>query len=129
MRVIYFDGLCNLCNGFVDFLLRHDQKHLYKFAPLQGSTAASRLPVPLRTEPFSSVVLEDDGIFYLESSAALRALAGLGGIYKSFLVLLIIPGLLRDPLYRWVARNRYRWFGQRSTCRLPSEQEGAYFLD
>lgn len=129
MRIIYFDGVCNLCNGFVDFLLRHDQKHLYKFAPLQGSTAASRLPASLRVEPFASVVMEEEGAFYVESSAALRALAGLGGTYKSFLILLIIPGLLRDPIYRWVAGHRYRWFGQRSTCRLPSVQERAFFLD
>lgn len=129
MQIIYFDGLCVLCNGFVDYLLKHDRNHRYKFASLQGVTAASRLPESMRVEPPPSLVLQVNDHLYTESSAAIRILAGLGALYRGALLLLLVPVPLRNAIYRWVARNRYKWFGKRSVCRLPNEHERPYFLD
>lgn len=128
MRVVYFDGVCNLCNSFVDFLIRRDPEHLLKFAPLQGETAAQRLPAELR-ESLGTVVFEDaDGRFYVRSAAALRAIASLGGALSAARALLVVPPSVRDAIYRVVASNRYKWFGQRDTCRLPTAEERAQFL-
>lgn len=126
--VVFFDGVCNLCNGFVDFLIRRDPNDRLRFAPLQGETAKKLVPAAWREE-LSSVVLWQDGRCSRESAAAVRALATLGGVWKLALVFLVVPALLRDFIYRGIARNRYRWFGQRETCRLPSPEERERFLD
>jgi len=128
MAIVYFDGHCNLCNGFVDFLIRRDAAGTLKFAPLQGKTAAERLLEAARAE-LSSVVLEDETGHYHESEAALRAIAHLGGAYALARALLIFPRFARDPVYRLVARNRYRLWGRSNTCRLPTPKERAHFLD
>jgi predicted DCC family thiol-disulfide oxidoreductase YuxK len=128
MAVIFFDGHCNLCNRFVDFLISRDRKHRLKFAPLQGLTAATRL-APEYREKLGTVVLEKDGRAYVRSTAAILAVAELGGRYRLAKVFLIIPKLLRDLVYRYIAKNRYLWFGRRDTCRVPTEQERAQFLD
>lgn|SRR5262245_14729802 len=124
---VYFDGHCNLCNRFVDFLISRDSKHQLRFAPLQGDTAAARLPAEYH-EKLGTVVVEHEGHFWMRSSAAIRAVAMLGGWYKLSLLLLVIPKFLRDFVYRYVARHRYLWFGRRDTCRLPNEQEKSQFL-
>lgn len=128
MRVVYFDGHCNLCNGFVDFLLRRDRRARYQFASLQGATAKTRLPTHLR-EQLWTVVLEQDGEFSVQSTAVLETLAGLGGGYRLCLVLLVFPRFLRDTVYRAVARNRYTLFGRRDLCRVPTTEEKNRFLD
>ena len=126
-RIIYFDGHCNLCNRFVDFLISRDAKHILKFAPLQGSTAEQRLPQEYR-ERLGTVVLERDGRFYVRSTAAILAVVELGGIYRLMNVFLLVPRFIRDAVYRYVAKNRYLWFGRRDTCRLPTPEEQAQFF-
>lgn len=127
-RIAYFDGVCTLCNGFVDFLIRRDRKARIRFAPLQGSTARTRIP-HLLTEPPAYVIYECEGRTFVRSAAAIRLLIELGGIWKLANILLLIPAVLRDVFYNWVARNRYKWFGRRESCRLPTEEERGRFLE
>jgi predicted DCC family thiol-disulfide oxidoreductase YuxK len=125
-RIVFFDGICNLCNFSVDFLMRHDKHHLLFFSPLQGKTAAEmKLPLTLNVDSF--FYLRNNKL-YAESTAAIRVLADLGFWWKWVYVFLVIPPFLRNPVYRWIARNRYRWFGKRSSCRFPTEEEKRHFL-
>jgi predicted DCC family thiol-disulfide oxidoreductase YuxK len=150
--IVFFDGVCNLCNGFVDFLVRHDRRQVLRFASLQGNTARKLLG-PGAGEILSSVVFyqnESDNEFgnkfgnqpgnesgnspvsgstTTESLAVIQILSQLGGAWRGLIILKLIPSFVRDPIYRFVARNRYRWFGKRETCRLPSPDERALFLD
>lgn len=121
--ILFFDGVCNLCNGFVDFLVRRDKQAVLKFAPLEGETARAR-GVAVK----ESVVLLDGDEIHLASDAALRTLAALGGPWRAATWLMAIPRPVREAVYRFVARNRYRWFGKRDSCRLPTPEERARFL-
>jgi predicted DCC family thiol-disulfide oxidoreductase YuxK len=126
--VVYFDGYCNVCNRFIDFLIRRDRRHILKFAPLQGTTARARLPAGLVNE-VSTMVMQEDGAISVESAAAIKAIASLGGVYSWTRIFLLVPRFLRDGAYRWVANHRYQLFGRRSTCRLPTAEERAQFLE
>lgn len=123
--VVFFDGVCGLCNGFVDFLVRHDRAHRLRFAPLQGQTAATFEHLPTGLD---SVVVVDGARVLVKSDAAISVLARLGGAWRLATVLHIVPRALRDAVYALIARNRYRWFGQREVCRIPSESEARWFL-
>jgi predicted DCC family thiol-disulfide oxidoreductase YuxK len=125
-EIVFFDGVCNLCNAFVDFLIRRNQNLL--FAPLQGSTAAKLLPKD-KIENLPSIVFWSHGNIYIESTAALRILARLGPGYQMITVFMVLPKFIRDQVYRFIARNRYRWFGKKDTCRLPTPAERMRFLD
>jgi predicted DCC family thiol-disulfide oxidoreductase YuxK len=125
-EIVFFDGVCNLCNAFVDFLMR--KKTSLKFASLQGKTAKELLP-PDFTTAFPSVVYYSWGKLETESTAAIRILSKLGGPYKLLKVFLIVPPFIRDSVYRFIANHRYAWFGKRETCRLPTPEERAQFLD
>ena len=126
-RIIFFDGICHLCNGFVDFVISRDKKHLYQFAPLQGETAKALLPENLRTELSSVIYLENDNIKQ-QSTAVISIMIGLGFPYHFCYIFYFVPARLRDFIYKWVANNRYTWFGQRETCRLPQAEERQYLL-
>ena len=128
MRVVYYDGLCGLCDRFVRFTLLRDRAHRYHFAPLQGDTARTRLTHLSNPEASGTVILEDDGTFRVRSDAALSIVSGLGGVWRAAAVLRLVPRPLRDAVYDWVARHRARWFGRREECRLPSPEERARFL-
>jgi predicted DCC family thiol-disulfide oxidoreductase YuxK len=123
--VVFFDGTCGLCNGFVDFLVRHDRGRRLRFAPLQGETAAhfARLPRAL-----DSVVVADGPVVLVKSDAALCVFARLGWPWRLAGLARVVPRALRDAVYDLIARNRYRWFGQRDACRIPSEREARWFL-
>ncbi len=127
-RIVFFDGVCGLCNRFVDRLLRVDRKRVLRFAPLQGRTAQERLPAGM-ADALESVVYLRDGAVIQRSDAALWILIDLGGwrvMYRGFF---IVPRFVRDAVYDWIARNRYRWFRKYETCRLPTPEERARFLD
>ena len=126
--VVFFDGVCNLCNRIVDFLIRRDKKRVLRYAPLQGA-AARELLDPAMVADLPSVAFKDKSGAYQRSTAVLRAAAKLGGIWSLSLGLLIIPRPIRDWVYNWIARNRYKWFGKRDSCRLPTPEERAMFLD
>ena len=126
--IVFFDGECLLCNGFVDLLLQIDTANTLYIAALQGQTAAKYLP-PLPTEP------EDWSVFYLnhtglysQSEAFVAICRHLGGPWVLFGLIDLVPRFMRNAIYRVIARNRYRWFGRRPTCRMPTEQEQERFL-
>tara|TARA_A100001037_G_C14752389_1_gene458141 strand:- start:25 stop:471 length:447 start_codon:yes stop_codon:yes gene_type:complete len=130
--IVFFDGVCNLCNRSVDFVLRVDRRRVFRFASLQGETARlaeSRLPVREPDAGSWSMVLLDDSGCYERSEAALRVMKKLGG-GAGFLgcLGLCVPKFLRDGVYRIIARKRYDWFGRKESCRLPSLEEQAVFL-
>lgn len=126
--IIFFDGECLLCNGFVDLMLAIDRVGIFAMAPLQGQTAQALLPpLPKAAEDWSMYYLEH-GTLYSQSDAALAVMARLGGLWSILSWGRIIPRPLRNRLYRLIARNRYRWFGRRATCRMPNPQEQARFL-
>jgi predicted DCC family thiol-disulfide oxidoreductase YuxK len=126
-NLVYFDGICGLCNKFVDFLLRKDKKHQLRFTPLQGHTASQRIPTYTSAPP-DSVIFETKGKIYFQSGAAIRILYTLGGFWKLSIVFLIIPAFLRNAVYKFIAQNRYKWFGKKESCRIPSPEERKYFL-
>ena len=126
--VLFFDGVCNLCNRTVDFLIRRDKKHVLRYAPLQGSSAREMLD-PAMIEALPSVVFVDKNGVYQRSTAVLRAVAKLGGLWPVLLVFLIVPRPIRDAVYNWIGKNRYKWFGKRDSCRLPTPEERAMFLN
>jgi predicted DCC family thiol-disulfide oxidoreductase YuxK len=127
-KILFFDGVCNLCNFFIDFLIKRKQASALFFAPLQGPTAQKML-APSFTQKVDSVIYLKNGQVWRESSAALMVLADLGGVWALARFFLVIPTVVRDGTYRWVARNRYKVFGKRDTCRLPSQEERRRFLD
>ncbi|HEX7926436.1 MAG TPA: DCC1-like thiol-disulfide oxidoreductase family protein [bacterium] len=127
--IICFDGVCGLCNRFVDVLLRLDRRHVLRFAPLQGSTARARLPAGVTTGVDTVVLLDDAGV-HQRSDAVLRILGHLGQPWRGLAWLgWAVPRPVRDCLYDAIAARRYGWFGQRKTCRLPTVEERNRFLD
>lgn len=124
---VYFDGVCNLCNGFVDFLIRVDQRRRLRFAPLQGTTAQARGICRQDSFP-SSIVVQDGSVSLTESDAVLRIFSCLGGFWSAIALARFIPKQFRDGLYRVIAQNRYGIFGRRETCRVPTPEERDLFL-
>lgn len=119
--ILFFDGHCNLCSGAVQWFLKRDRRGVLRFASLQSELARKLLP-PLGVDPgqLSSLVLYKGGKAHTHSSGALRAYRLLGGIYRPLSALgLAFPRLLRDGVYDFIARNRYRWFGRSEECWLP----------
>lgn len=126
--VVFFDGLCGLCNRFVDFVLRHDSRGVFRFAPLQGETARALL-AEADIRDLKTVVLSDGGHTYRKSTAVLRVLAGLGGFWRLVAALLwLVPWPLRDLGYVCVARTRYAIFGKKDSCRMPTPAERGRIL-
>ncbi|MDG4484306.1 thiol-disulfide oxidoreductase DCC family protein [Xanthomonas vesicatoria] len=127
---IVFDGVCLLCNGWVKFLLRHDQRGRYRFAAMQGHAGRALLQQHGLDpdDPLSFLLVDDTGA-WTDSDAIVRVLAGLGGVWRVFAVLRVVPPALRDSGYRLIARNRYRWFGRSEHCMLPTPEQRARFLD
>jgi predicted DCC family thiol-disulfide oxidoreductase YuxK len=127
--IVLFDGVCNLCNGAVQLILRHDPAGRFRFASLQ-SPAGEALQTRLGIDPeaLDSIVLIEGERWYRESDAALRIASQMSGAWRALGVLRAIPRPLRDPVYRWIARNRYRWFGKQETCWLPTPELRGRFL-
>ncbi|MEM8598459.1 MAG: thiol-disulfide oxidoreductase DCC family protein [Bacteroidota bacterium] len=133
--VILFDGVCNLCNASVNFVMDRDRAGVFRMAALQSDVGQALLAqhgytgiTPETTAP-DSIALVEGGRLYFRSAAALRVAARLDGAWPLFQVFLVVPAPLRDVVYDWIARNRYRWFGKQDTCRLPTPDERARFLD
>ena len=130
MPVILFDGVCNFCNYWVRFAIRRDKKKKLKFAALQGDTAKLLLPrYGISLNRLSSVIFIDAGKVYTQSSAAIRICRHLDGGWKLFYGLMIIPKFIRDAFYNIIARNRYKWFGKKEECMVPTPEQKERFLD
>lgn len=136
--VLFFDGTCNLCNGSVQFILDHERNHELRFAPLQSDVARSLLGKALGEErarelaapdrdPGTMILLEE-GRAHLRSTGALRTARYLRAPWRLAAAMLLVPRPLRDLVYGWVAKNRYRWFGKTESCRVPTPELRARFL-
>lgn len=131
--LILFDGVCNLCNGAVQFIIKRDKNEYFQFAPLQSDHARkiiekSRLD-ELKKEDLKSLILVENGQVYHRSTAVLRISRHLSGGWKLCSLFLIIPRFLRDGLYDFAARHRYRWFGKKSECMVPDPSLKTRFID
>ncbi len=130
LPIIFFDGVCNLCNGYVNFMLKRDRRGRFRFASLQGRTAGARLRDTLSaTGDFASIILLDEQGIHTKSAAVLRVLTGLGGPWRLLRPLHLLPSGLLDALYDFVAARRYRWYGRRETCRVPTASERGRLLE
>ena len=128
--VVLFDGVCNLCAGSLPWLLRMDRHDRLRFGTLQSERAAELLvSCGLSADYDESMVVIDDGTAYTESDAVVRLAWLLGFPWAVGAVAALVPSPLRDRLYRWIANNRYDWFGKRDTCLSPDEELRARFID
>ena len=126
-NIVFFDGVCGLCNGFVDFLIKRDRKGVLLFAPLQGDKARELFPT-INSEKLETIIYWRNGKEIHKSNAVLFILKDMGGPWSLCYVLRICPRFLRDWIYDFVAKNRYNWFGKRDACRLPTESEKMRFI-
>jgi len=129
-KIILFDGICNLCNQSVQFVIEHDNKNQFQFASLQSDFGQNFLKENnLDSAQFDSIVFIEDDKFYTKSSAALKIAKYLDGITSWLTIFMIVPKPLRDVVYSFIAKNRYRWFGKQESCWLPTPELKAKFLD
>ncbi len=119
--LLLFDGICNLCNTSINYIIKRDKRQLFKFASLQ-SDAAKQVLLQFNEKKYSidSIILICNNSIYYKSSAILKLLSIMGGIYSVSAIGYIIPKKLRDKLYDYIAKNRYKWFGKRESCMLPT---------
>ncbi len=129
-KIILFDGVCNLCNSGVQFVLKRDRENQFLFASLQGRTGQEYLQkFHLPANDLNSFILVEGDLFYNRSTAALRVARLLGGLWLLFYGFMIIPRFIRDAVYNFIAKNRYRWFGKKEECWVPTPELKAKFLD
>ncbi len=126
--IVFFDGYCGLCNGFVDFLMARDKQKMFRYATLQGQTA-TRLLAKEDIANLDSVVLLIDGKTYKKSQAVFKVFSILGGGWKTFSLFDVLPLSIKNVGYDLVAKYRYAIFGKREMCRLPTPEERSFFLN
>lgn len=128
-HIILFDGVCNLCNGTVQFLIERDSKAKFKFASLQSEKGQALLAdFDLPASDFDTFVYIENGNCFTKSTAALRVLKKLGGTWRLFYIFIMLPKKVRDLLYNVVVRNRYKLFGKRDSCMAPTPELKDRFL-
>lgn len=130
MKVILFDGVCNLCNSSVNWVIDHDHRNQFQFAALQsayGKTVVEKFS--LHDDFMDTVLLVEDNKVWQRSDAALQILKTLGGIYSLAVLFYVVPSFIRNMVYNFVARNRYKWFGKQDECRVPTADLKTKFLD
>lgn len=128
-RIIFFDGVCNLCNASVRFIIRHDPEKKFRFLSLQDPRVKELLPADdLPQLPGGTFVLLMDNLVFTRSDAALRVARELKGPVRFLSLFRIVPRFIRDALYDFIAKNRYRWFGKKDQCSLPSPETKNRFI-
>jgi len=127
--VIFFDGVCNLCNGAVQFVIRHDRCARFRFASLQQPAWQKVAASFGISNDMHSFVLWEDGKLFMRSTAALRVARRLDGGWKALYALMIVPRFLRDGVYDFIAKHRYTWFGKRDSCMIPNDSLRSRFID
>lgn len=127
--IILFDGVCNLCNSSVNFIIDHDKKNEFRFASLQSEAGQILLKkFDLNTNDFDSIILVDNGKHYERSSAVLKIVKKFPGLWKLLYLFIIVPKPFRDFVYDIIADNRYKWFGKKESCRVPTPELKEKFL-
>ncbi len=128
-KIILFDGVCNLCNGAVNFIIEKDKKNVFKFAALQSEIGLKLISkFNIDTSKLDSIILIDDEKYYEKSTAALHISKNLSGVYPLLFGFIIIPKFIRDPVYDYIAKNRYKWFGKKESCMIPTQELRNKFL-
>lgn len=126
--LVLFDGVCNYCNSVVNYAIRNDRHAKLRFAPLQ-SELGEKMRKDFNVDPLiDSVIFIEKGVVYTYSDAALRIAGYLDWPARSLKLLLFVPRFIRQPFYRWVARNRYKWFGKKEACMIPTAEQRSRFL-
>lgn len=129
-KIILFDGVCNLCDATVQFIIKHDRKDVFRFLPLQSDLGREITDyIGLDTTKTDSIILYEPGkAYYYKAQAALKIAGELGGIYSLLGVFSVLPQGLSNAVYDFVARNRYKWYGKKSECMIPTPEMRAKFL-
>jgi predicted DCC family thiol-disulfide oxidoreductase YuxK len=129
-KIVLFDGVCNLCSSSVQFILKRDKKNQFLFGSLQGKAGQEYLKkFNLPADTFNSFMLVESDKLYTHSSGALRMLKYLGNGWQLLYAFIIVPKFIRDGVYNIIAKNRYKWFGKKEECWIPSAELKAKFLD
>jgi predicted DCC family thiol-disulfide oxidoreductase YuxK len=129
-KIILFDGICNLCESSVLFVIKHDKKDIFRFVPLQSDLGKEIVKhIGLHSKHIDNVILYEPGISYFyKSAAAIEIARDLGGFFHLGTIFKIIPSSLRNMLYDYVAKNRYLWYGRKESCLIPSAEIISKFL-
>ncbi|WP_235855805.1 thiol-disulfide oxidoreductase DCC family protein [Flagellimonas aequoris] len=129
-KIILFDGVCNLCNGSVQFVIKRDKKDVFRYAAIQSEVGEQLITERhIDTNQVDSIILIEPGVAYFTKSDAALEIAGeLGGLWKLTSIFKWIPKSIRDVIYDFVARNRYKWFGKQESCMIPTPELKAKFL-
>jgi len=128
--IILFDGVCNFCNSAVNFTLKRNKKANIRFAPLQSEAGQKLLQqYNLPVKDMESFVFIENSKAYQRSTAALKVCRHLRGLWPLSYGLIIVPRFIRDGIYNWIAKNRYKWFGRQESCMIPTPEVRARFLD
>ncbi len=127
--IILFDGVCNFCHSSVNTIIRYDKKKYFRFAPIQ-SALGQELMNKFGLDPiqFDSVILIDHNKAYTYSSAVLHILKKMGGIFSLGYVFIIVPPIIRNGIYKWFSRNRYKWYGKKDSCMVPTAEIRSRFI-
>jgi predicted DCC family thiol-disulfide oxidoreductase YuxK len=127
--VILFDGVCNFCNGAVNFVIKRDKKALIQFAPLQSEKGRMfSKQFGFSEEDMKTFLFIEEGKVYTKSTAALKVCRYLGALWPLCYGFMIVPKFIRDGIYNWVAKNRYKWFGKKETCMMPTPEVRTRFI-
>jgi predicted DCC family thiol-disulfide oxidoreductase YuxK len=129
-KIILFDGVCNLCDNAVQYIIKNDKNDIFRFVPLQSDLGKEILNyLKVDTSKMDSIILYEPGVaYYYKSDAALEIVKDLNAFLKWLIVFKIIPSGLRNPIYDYVARNRYKWYGKKTACMIPTPESKAKFL-
>lgn len=127
--IVLFDGICNFCNSWINFIIRHDKKKKFRFAALQSEAGKKLLKQHGISEKQESVVLMYNGKAYVRSTACFHICYHLGGVYALMFAFVIIPAYISDFYYDIIARNRYKWWGKMDSCMIPTAEVRERFLE
>lgn len=131
-KIIFFDGVCNLCNNFIDQIIKKDKKKIIYYSSLQADVTKDLLKpfnVEVTDKTMSTIFFYENGKLFKQSTAVLKVYTNLGSGYKiAAKLLLVIPSFIRNLVYNFIAKNRYRFFGKKETCRLPTKEEKNQFI-
>ena len=129
-KIILFDGVCNLCNSAVQFVIKHDKKDVFRFVALQSELGQEILKhIGINPKNIDSIILYEPGVaYYYKSSAAIQIAKNLGGIWHLGTVLRIIPTNISNQVYDYIAKNRYKWYGKKESCMIPTPELKSKFL-
>lgn len=128
-KIILFDGVCNLCNGSVNFLIWRDEKGIFKYSPLQSNFSQNLIEKLNIPDNVDSIILVHRNRYYLKSDAVIEIIKELKWYWKIFLIGSILPRKLRDKIYDVIANHRYNWFGKRDKCMIPTEDVKSRFIE